>query len=100
MSERPARDPAALLVRAIEASALAAGVAVTVAEIRTRSWASATFEGERCRLLLYFDEPPANWLAALPDADLPVRDYFVADLCVRSVANGGVELEILLLRDG
>lgn len=50
-------------------------------------WASATFTGARHTLRL--ECPPSaaleSWLAALPDADLPLRGHLVADLTVACV---------------
>jgi hypothetical protein len=47
-------------------------------------WASVTFTGARHRLTLALAETAAaeTWLAALPEADLPLLGHLLADLQV------------------
>lgn len=99
MRARLTGDIGALLGRALEADAATADAAVTVGEVHARPWCSATFEGERCRVVLYFAAPPTAWLDALPEAELPMRLHYVADLRICSVAAGGAELEALVLKE-
>ncbi|PAX09716.1 hypothetical protein [Sphingomonas lenta] len=88
-------DAIALLTRALNAGARVAGLRLEVRDARSRSWASATFIGERVELVLSITGTGgAGWLAGLPDADLPMRGWYVADLEIR-----GAELRALLLQD-
>lgn len=98
MSARRPLDPAALLGRAVAAHARSHGHAVTVADVTTRPWASATFEGERVGLALHGSAICPLWVADLPEADLRVRGYLVADLAARTAAPS-VHIEALLIRD-
>lgn len=84
MSRGP--DAATLLDRTLLASATAAGVEFSAQDWTVTRWASATFEG--ARHVLHLDLRPAaaarDWLAALPEAELPVRGHLVADVIVAS----------------
>lgn len=85
MSRGP--DAGTLLRRAIERDARRAECAATLTLDESTRWASATFIGARHRLSL--DGPDdaafAQWLASLPEADLPIRRHLVADLAIVSV---------------
>lgn len=103
MSRGP--DAEALLRRALEASAEAAGCpAALVASDWTR-WASATFTG--ARHLLTLAAPPSAaldaWIAGLPDAELRLRRHLVADLVVDHVRRAGdrvtISLEVLTVEE-
>ncbi|UIJ46889.1 hypothetical protein LZK98_08085 [Sphingomonas cannabina] len=82
MSRGP--DAATLLERALIHNAARAGVAVHVAEAQSTRWASATFSGARHVLSMTVggDDASGRWLAALPEAELPLRGHLVADLAV------------------
>ncbi len=91
-------DASRRLSAALERAAEAAGLSVRVGDAAATSWASATFAGARHRLTLHLDDAPGldRWLAALPEADLPMKDHLVADLMVVSVerSDGAVTVRI------
>lgn len=97
---RTARGPdaATLLRAALSRSAAATGCRLTVEATVTTRWASATFAGARHRLTLHGEDAAALdvWVAALPEADLPLRRHLVADVAVLSVvrADGNATIEI------
>ncbi|MDO7843351.1 hypothetical protein [Sphingomonas immobilis] len=98
MSRGP--DAGTLLERAIVAHAARNGVAITVTEAAWDRWASATFAGARHALTLQARPGDAldAWLAALPEAELPVRRTLVADLTIAAVRRGdpvSVAIEVL-----
>jgi hypothetical protein len=81
MSRGP--DAATLLERALIANAARHGVRIEVAEAESTRWASATFSGARHVMRLAADGGDMRqWLAELPEADLPIRGHLVADLAV------------------
>ena len=81
MSRGP--DAATLLRRALERSADAAGVRVTVDAVRSDPWASATFTGARHTLdLIVAGSAALRWLADLPEVELAMRGHLCADLVV------------------
>jgi hypothetical protein len=91
-------DPSRLLVRALAASAEAAGCPVEVLSCTASRWASATFVGARHQLTLA--APPSArldlWLPSLPEADLPLRHHLVADLVVMGVERSALQATITL----
>lgn len=87
MSRGP--DVTTLLTRALVADAATAGLAITVDRAAARRWASATFTGARVRLILSGAADATAWVAALPEADLPVRGHLVAEVAVLEVARDG-----------
>lgn len=88
-----------MLGRALAESARAAGASVEVADARRRPWASATFVGERVEMALRVEgETAGSWLAALPNEELVLHGWLVADLVVNQAPGG--KLEALVLRDG
>lgn len=91
-------DADALLRRALERSAAAAGLALGIERSESTRWASATFVGARHELTATLaDHTGADaWLAALPEAELPLRGHLLADLQVvgRSCTDGVVALVI------
>lgn len=99
MSIRSPADLPTLLARAIALYARTQGHACRPGEVTTRPWASATFEGEQVSMELYEVDPDAAWLSELPEADLPIRGYYVADLLVRPLTASAVRIEALLLLD-
>ena len=75
-------DAATLLERALLRGAERAGCPVLRLTAAWDRWASATFNGARHRLT--FRAPRSavldRWIAALPEADLPLRGHLVADI--------------------
>lgn len=92
------RDAGLLLARALIADAARHGLGITIDDWRSHPWASATFTGARHAATLAVTGDPATWLAALPDADLPLRGHLVADIVARADA-GIVTVEALTLTD-
>lgn len=90
-------DVAVRLERTLVASAAAAGVALSVVEALATEWASATFVGARhhLRLALSGGAAVADWLDALPEADLPMPGHLVADLIVTARGDGTAAVEVL-----
>jgi hypothetical protein len=94
MSTDPERDT----IRALTRQAKGEGVTLTATVIARRRWASALFEG--VRLTIEAAAPERNfdgWLAALPEAELCLRGYFVADaeLIERQPSTAIIELLVL-----
>lgn len=92
-------DPVPYLLRALRRSAGEADCAVELTHVDETAWATATFTGARHRVRAT-GEPHAlaGWLAMLPEADLPVRDHFVAS-CAATVAGGEATIELLVLEE-
>ena len=70
-----------------------------LAHVAETAWATATFTGAR-HVVSAAGDPHALaiWVAMLPEADLPVRDHFVAS-CAATVARGGATIELLVLEE-
>jgi hypothetical protein len=100
MMPAPVTDAAVLLVRALRISARAAGAAMIVCATDERSWASATFAGVRHHIDLQVEPDAAtdDWLARLPEIDLPLRGHLVADLTLDRHP-GQVRLEVLTIEN-
>jgi hypothetical protein len=95
------REPCAAryFLRALRRHAEEAGVALAVSGWQSRPWSSALFTGHRHRVFVSTSSTCSAWgpwLAALPEADLPIRRFYVADIAVTPVADG-VEVEALVL---
>lgn len=90
-------DVAARLARALLADAARAGVAVTLAPLASRPWMAALFTGATHTTTLESadDEAAAAWLAALPEADLPVHGWIV-DVSVEAIARADGRLTATL----
>jgi hypothetical protein len=73
------------------------GSSITFALDRSAPWTSATFVGEQLWVTVT-GLLPADWLAALPDADLPVPGGFVASCAVEPTPTGAT-LILLVLDD-
>ncbi|MHA3841193.1 hypothetical protein ACX0GZ_08235 [Sphingomonas aestuarii] len=103
MSRGP--DAATLLARALDLSARSAGLSLTLRHADWRRWASATFTGARHELTVELPDGDAaeRWLAALSEAELPIRGHLVADAVVLRKHGEGdllvVALEILTVED-
>lgn len=80
MSRGP--DVATLLERALLKDAARAGCPIVQLTADWDRWASATFNGARHRLTFRAPRSAAldAWIAALPEADLPLRGHLVADI--------------------
>jgi hypothetical protein len=99
MIRRP--DPQHRLHRALAASAACHGLTLHPVTAHERPWSSATFTGWRLTLdLAIAGGDPGDWLAALPEEDLPVPGRLVADLAVTHVAAARATLAVLLLESG
>ena len=93
------------LLRAIVRSAQAHGCDAEVALAATRDWGSATFVGARfdVAVTLAAGSSAAAWIAALPEADLPMPRQFARD--IRVIARDDPDepirlvLEVLVLED-
>ncbi|MDJ0277192.1 hypothetical protein QLH51_10340 [Sphingomonas sp. 2R-10] len=99
MSRGP--DATTLLERRLRIAAEAAGATIAIVAADATPWASATFNGARHRLTLAGGGAAfERWIAALPEADLPLRGHLVADVQVvgRAVA-GAVGLEVLTVEE-
>lgn len=103
MSRGP--DAATLLARALDRSAQGAGLNLTIRHADWRRWASATFTGARHELTVELPDGDAaeRWLAALPEAELPIRGHLVADAVILRTHGEGetrvAALEILTVED-
>lgn len=88
-------DPGRLLLRALTADAARAAVAPVLSHDALVPWASATFVGGQHRVLVT-GTALDGWLAALPEAELPLRGHFVASCEVAPTPTGAV-LTVLVL---
>lgn len=90
----------ARLLRALHQNAETYQVAIEVIGHEEQPWASATFAGHRLRLTLALEGGDRQcWLSALPQAELPVRGAFVADLHVEHRTEDTARVAILLIDD-
>jgi hypothetical protein len=96
MSRGP--DAATLLERALLKDAARAGCPVLRLTADWDRWASATFNGARHRLTLRAPRSAAidRWIAALPEADLPLCGHLVADIeaVARRDHGGTIEFDL------
>lgn len=94
MSRGP--DAGLLLRRVLERHAERDGVELTVSAWRCERWASATFIGAQHRVTLSAAPGAAldAWIAALADADLPLRGHLVADLAILAVVRSDERVEL------
>ena len=90
-------DPQRRLLRALAADADRCGVAIRMIAAHERPWSSATFVGCRLTIDLAIAGESCDWLAALPEADLPLPGRIVADLVVVRARGDTATLEVLLL---
>ena len=97
------------LKRALRASFVALGAAVTVEALTSRPWASITFAGERHRLALAVPGPGAQaaidaFLDGLEDREFALRGHILADIEATGVARDAdgqirLTLEALTVED-
>jgi hypothetical protein len=99
-------DAQARLARALVANAQAAGCTLTVEAAQAKPWASATYVGDQQSLVVHATPAAAarRWLAALADADLPIRGHVAMPPAMDGVEDTDdgvrVRLTVLTLRDG
>ena len=92
-------DPARLLLRALARSAEEAGCAVALSHLRERAWATATFTGARHTVRAEGEAAAlARWLSMLPEAELPMRGWFVAS-CAAELSGPTATIELLVLEE-
>lgn len=84
------------LIRALEASAAAAGCPLTVTAATEQPWSSATFVGARHRLTIQAGGGLTAWLDRLAAAPPALPGHVVAELVINRVV-GGAQLEALTL---
>lgn len=95
-----AMNPARLLARILAADALGADVVFRVDGEKRGEWNSALFEGERIELnVRVTGERSSEWLSGLPDVDLRLPGWFVAELVAEPTGDGSARLDALLLRE-
>lgn len=94
---RPA-DGGERVARALTAHAARAGCTVALRVLTVEPWASATFAGSVVTLALTAPQGPAlsDWLAALPEAEIPLGRHLVADIAVEA---DGTILRLLICAD-
>lgn len=102
MSRGP--DVSTLLERRLRIAAEAAGVSIEIAASTSTPWASATFNGARHHLTLDLtlageEAGFAQWLATLPEADLPLRGHLVADVIVTRTTERAATIEALTVEE-
>ena len=91
-------DVDALLRRALERAADAAGVVMTVSRSESGRWASATFAGAHHELAARVADGPAAaaWLATLSEVELTLRGHLVADIQIVRMVRADGEIALLL----
>lgn len=94
---RPA-DRGERLARTLVAHAARAGCVVRLTIAMVEPWCSATFSGSVIALTLDAMPGPAltRWLAALPEADIPLGRDLIADIAVEAEP---CRLRVLLCQD-
>ena len=87
-----------LIANTKHAKALSLSATVT----GSRNWASALFTGVRLTIELTAEdgEPFEHWLAALPEAEFPMRRRFVADVELVERRAGAAVVEMLVIEVG
>ena len=89
------------LARMLQLSAGATGVELIPNLLRSRDWSSALFSGERLtfELAAADGEPFETWLADLPDAEFPLRGWFVADADLTERRAGAAVVDFLVIEE-
>ena len=92
-------DPVPHLLRALRRSATAMACDVELIHVAETPWATATFTGAR-HIVRATGRPEvlSHWLATLPEAEVPVRDHFVAS-CAAEVVGDTAMIELLVLEE-
>lgn len=88
----------ARLAAALLATARGAGIDVAVTAHRSRPWASATFVGAHHVLTLLAPRSSGlgEWIAALPDAEMPMRGHLVASVAIDRIEDDGAAVTLVL----
>lgn len=91
-------DLATRLARTIESHSARCDCPARVVAARSIRWESATFVGARHVLTATADAQPglAQWVACLPEADLPIADHLVADLIVTRQESEGSRVTLTI----
>ena len=85
------------LVRTLIASAAHAGCTATLIHEQAMPWSTATFTGARHRLIATAESAAlGDWLAGLPEAELPLTGWFVAS-CAAMAAGDRATIELLVI---
>lgn len=90
------------VVRFLRRSAGERDIALSATVTRERDWASALFIGTRLTVELAADDDRDifdQWLADLPDAEMPLRGHFVADAEVTARRAGSATVELLAIEE-
>ena len=95
----PTAGAARRLARALRTSATAAGLDALILSTTERPWASATYVGARHRLVIGLPASHARhrWLAALAEADLPMRGHIALPPALLSTTDETVMIEVVTL---
>lgn len=90
------------VTRLIARSDGAKAMSLTARVTGSRDWASALFTGVRLTIELTAEEgePFERWLAALPEAEFPMRRRFVADAEIVERRAGVAVVEMLVIEVG
>jgi hypothetical protein len=90
---------ASRLARALRASAADAGLDALVLSAHERPWASATYVGARHHIVLGLPASVARyrWLAALAEAELPMRGHVALPPAILLADDDTVKLEVVTL---
>jgi hypothetical protein len=90
------------LIKAVTDSASQAAPGAAASLVRSRDWSSSLFSGVRLTVEINAGEDEAfeTWLANLPEAELPVRGYFVASADLVERRDGAAVVEFLLVEEG
>ena len=90
------------VTRLIAHSDGAKAMSLTATVTGSRDWASALFTGVRLTIELTAEEgePFEHWLAALPEAEFPMRRRFVADAEIVERRAGVAVVEMLVIEIG
>jgi hypothetical protein len=76
----------------------------TIENLRERDWRSVTFEGQRLTFAINVarnltTDRVGQFLKVIGELELPVRQFFVADISATLASNGRIEIEILLIKE-
>ena len=76
----------------------------TIQNLHEQDWHSATFEGYRLTFAINVasdlsTDRVGHFLDQISELDLPMREFFVADISATLAAISRIEVEILLIRE-
>lgn len=84
--------------RALRISASTYSLSLAAELTKRRAWSSALFVGIRLTFAITGDDARLDtWLIALPELDLPLPGYFVADAEVTERSANAATIELLLI---